>query len=117
MASQVRSEAKVVLHHQGRLVQRDQLGCQEHVVTLEDGEDKDPKEPEDQAGFLEQMHIKDYKVRQVPKGSKGASLRGVPSNLLSFRDGPSSLMKPTCLCSHALSPTHITLRIGVLVYT
>jgi hypothetical protein len=120
MASQVRSEAQVILHYQGRLVERDQLRCQEHMVTLEDEEheeDKDLKGPEDQAGFLGQMHIKDYKIRQVPKGSKGCEPEGSSIQPALFRDGPSSLMKPTGLCSYALSPTHITLRIGVLGYT
>ncbi len=72
-------------------------------------EDKDPKDPK---GFLGQMHIKDYKVRQVPKGSrgsKGCEPEGSSIQPALFNDGPSSSMKPTCLCSHALSSTHITL--------
>ena len=84
--SQVCQEPKVILDRQGQLDrqdQQDQQGYQEHVVTLEDEEDKEDEEdeedgedqenevPKDQAGFLGDMYIKDYKVRQVPKGSKG----------------------------------------------
>jgi len=99
MDSEVRGEPRGIL---------DQLVCQEHVVTLED---KDPKDPK---GFLGQMHIKDYKVRQVPKGSKGSrgsrgsrgskgcEPEGSSIQPALFNDGPSSSMKPTCLCSHAL---------------
>ena len=115
MDSKVRGEPKGIL---------DQLVCQEHVVTLED---KDPKDPK---GFLGQMHIKDFKVRHVPKGSKGSrGFRGFRGSKeckgsrgskgcepegssiqpALFNDGPSSSMKPTCLCSHALSSTQITL--------
>jgi hypothetical protein len=47
MDSQVRREPRFILDHQGQLVQRDQLGCQEQVVTLEDEEDEEDKDPED----------------------------------------------------------------------
>jgi hypothetical protein len=109
MNNEIREELKGIL---------DQLVCQEHVVTLEDKDPKDPKK------FLGQMHIKDYKVRQVPKGfkgfrgfrgsrgsrgSKGCEPKGSFIQFALFDDELFFSIKSTCLCNHVLSSTHITL--------
>lgn len=44
------------------------------MITVENEEDEEDEENEDlngQARFLEQIYIKDYKIRQILKGFKG----------------------------------------------
>ena len=66
-------ELKIILNHQKRLIQRNQLRCQKHQITLKNEKNKRDKNLEDfenQTNFLRQIHIKNYKIRQILKKCK-----------------------------------------------